>query len=373
VSGQRDDGTGDRFERILVVCTRQLGDVLLTTPLIRAARERWPAAAIDVLGFGGTLGMLRGNPDIGELIEVPAGSGWIASRRLLARLWRGYDLALIAQYSDRAHLYGFAAARRRSGQVTREAKSWWKRVLLAHEVPMDLTQSHAVVQKLRLLEPWGLPTAAALVAPPPAALPAAIAARLAPPYAVLQTPTAVAYKQWPIAHWRTLVAALLERGLQVVLTGAASDADRAVVAAVKADFDEGRVVDAAGALDLGEVGTLLRASSVYIGGDTSITHLAAACDVAVVALYGPINPRYFGPWPPNPTLEVPYVAHALVQRAGSTTVLQGSPPCVPCDRAGCLDRNDSASVCLMTLAPARVVAEVDCVLADAARRATMAQ
>ena len=373
MSGQRDDGTGDRFERILVVCTRQLGDVLLTTPLIRAARERWPAAAIDVLGFGGTLGMLRGNPDIGELIEVPAGSGWIASRRLLARLWRGYDLALIAQYSDRAHLYGFAAARRRSGQVTREAKSWWKRVLLAHEVPMDLAQSHAVVQKLRLLEPWGLPTAAALVAPPPAALPAAIAARLAPPYAVLQTPTAVAYKQWPIAHWRTLVAALLERGLQLVLTGAASDADRAVVAAVKADFDEGRVVDAAGALDLGEVGTLLRASSVYIGGDTSITHLAAACDVAVIALYGPINPRYFGPWPPNPTLEVPYVAHALVQRAGRTTVLQGSPPCVPCDRAGCLDRNDSASVCLMTLAPARVVAEVDCVLADAARRATMAQ
>ena len=127
MSARRDDDQGDRFERILVVCTRQLGDVLLTTPLIRAARERWPAAAIDVLGFGGTLGMLRGNPDVGELIEVPAGSGWIASRRLLGRLWRRYDLALIAQYSDRAHLYGFAAAKRRSGQVTREAKSWWKR------------------------------------------------------------------------------------------------------------------------------------------------------------------------------------------------------------------------------------------------------
>nr|HET7858988.1 glycosyltransferase family 9 protein [Caldimonas sp.] len=230
MSALPDDGT--RFARILVVCTRQLGDVLLTTPLIRAARERWPEARIDVLGFGGTLGMLRGNPDVGELIEVPAGSGWIASRRLLARLWRRYDLALIAQYSDRAHLYGFAAARRRSGQVTREAKSWWKRALLMHEVAMDRTQSHAVVQKLRLLEPWGLPAGAALVAPPPAELPAAVAARLAPPYAVLQTPTIVAYKQWPIAHWRALVGALLERGLQVVLTGAPSDADRAVVAAV---------------------------------------------------------------------------------------------------------------------------------------------
>jgi len=31
-----------------------------------------------VLGFGGTLVMLRGNPDVRELIEVPAGSGWFA-------------------------------------------------------------------------------------------------------------------------------------------------------------------------------------------------------------------------------------------------------------------------------------------------------
>ncbi|MGZ5238118.1 MAG: glycosyltransferase family 9 protein, partial [Caldimonas sp.] len=114
---QRERRADDRFERILVVCTRQIGDVLLTTPLIHAARERWPEATIDVLGFGGTLGMLRGNPDVAELIEVPAGSGWVASRKLIRRLWRRYDLALIAQYSDRAHLYGFAAAKRRAGQV----------------------------------------------------------------------------------------------------------------------------------------------------------------------------------------------------------------------------------------------------------------
>ena len=356
-------GADDRFARILVVCTRQLGDVLLTTPLIRAARERWPEATIDVLGFGGTLGMLRGNPDIGELIEVPAGSGWVASRALIRRLWRRYDLALIAQYSDRAHLYGFAAAKRRAGQVTDEAKSWWKRALLEHRVRMNDTQSHSVVEKLRLLAPWAAPRGAALVAPPPHELPGGFAARLRPPYAVVQTPTAVAYKQWPVAHWRAVVEALVARGVQVVLTGAPSAVDRAVVDVVRSGFDATHVVDAAGTLDLNQVGTLLRGAAVYVGCDTSITHLAAACDVAVVALYGPINPRYFGPWPASPTLDVPYVRHALVQRAGKVTVLQGSPPCVPCDRAGCEDRNDSVSVCLLTMAPARVVAEVDRVLA----------
>ena len=362
MSTESERRAADRFERILVVCTRQIGDVLLTTPLIHAARERWPEAAIDVLGFGGTLGMLRGNPDVRALIEVPARSGWFASRALIRRLWRAYDLALIAQYSDRAHLYGFAAAKRRAGQVTDEAKSWWKRALLEHRVRMNDTQSHSVVQKLRLLAPWVEPRGAALVAPPPRALPAALAARLRPPYAVVQTPTAVAYKQWPIAHWRALVAALLARGLQVVLTGAASALDRGVVDAVRSGFAEDRVVDAAGAIDLAQVGALLRGAAVYVGGDTSITHLAAACDVAVVALYGPIDPCYFGPWPPNATLEVPYVSHAPVQRVGKVTVLQGTPPCVPCNRAGCEDRNDSVSACLLSMAPARVVAEVDRIL-----------
>jgi heptosyltransferase-3 len=109
---------GDHFRRILVIVTRQIGDVLLTTPLIRAVRQRWPDARIDVLGFAGTLAILAGNPDIAELINVPPGSGWRQSWPLIRALWREYDLAVISQYSDRAHLYGLVAAGVRSGQVS---------------------------------------------------------------------------------------------------------------------------------------------------------------------------------------------------------------------------------------------------------------
>ena len=62
----------DNFRSILVIATRQLGDMLLTTPLIHAAREQWPQARIDVLGFAGTMGLLRGNPDVNE--SPPAGA-----------------------------------------------------------------------------------------------------------------------------------------------------------------------------------------------------------------------------------------------------------------------------------------------------------
>ena len=96
---------------VLVVVTRQIGDVLLTTPLIHAARRRWPQARIDVLGFAGTLGMLRGNPDVDEVIEVAGAARRGRPLRLARRLWRRYDLALVADPGDRAHLVGWLASR----------------------------------------------------------------------------------------------------------------------------------------------------------------------------------------------------------------------------------------------------------------------
>ena len=111
---------------VLVIVTRQIGDVLLTTPLLRAARARWPEATIDVLGLQGTLGMLRGNPDPSHCIEVAPVRGVGAALALARRLWRRYELALVAEASDRAHLLGFCAASLRAGLVPAEPwHAWW--------------------------------------------------------------------------------------------------------------------------------------------------------------------------------------------------------------------------------------------------------
>ena len=56
--------------RVLLVATRRIGDVLLTTPLIASIHAAWPAAAIDVLVFSGTGAVLAGLPGIDAVIEV---------------------------------------------------------------------------------------------------------------------------------------------------------------------------------------------------------------------------------------------------------------------------------------------------------------
>ena len=162
------------MRRILVVATRQIGDVLLTTPLIRAARERWPQARIDVLGLAGTLGLVRGNPDVAELIETRRGDGWRAALVLLRRLWRRYDLALVTQESDRAHLYAFLAAPVRAGVVPSTPRhAWWKRLLLRHAVVAagDRGDTHSADEKLALLRPWQQAAAAAAPVAPTTVVP----------------------------------------------------------------------------------------------------------------------------------------------------------------------------------------------------------
>lgn len=339
---------------ILVVVTRQIGDVLLTTPVIRAARRRWPDAAIDVLGFAGTLGMLRGNPDVRELIEVAPRAGLRGNAALIARLWRRYDLALVADPGDRAHLLGWIAARQRSGVIPLQSGSnWWKKLLLSHAVtsPGDLGELHVVDEKLQLLSPWQDRPAAELAAPPGEPLPAALEARLAPGYVVMHAPSMWPYKQWPLAHFRELAGLLAAAGRQVVLTGGPGQADRECVAAL------GDVGIDAGLLNFNQLATLLRGSALYIGPDTSVSHLAAACGAKVLAIFGPTNPQRWAPWPTGAEQPVRFQRRALAQTVGSVTLMQAELPCVPCGKAGCDDHRMSRTDCLPAISPQRVAAK----------------
>ena len=356
--------------RILIVVTRQIGDVLLTTPLLQAASERWPASSIDVLGSAGTLGMLAGRTDVAQRIEI----GSLRLRPMLAlaaTIWRRYDLALVADASDRAHLLGFAAARVRSGVVPeRRTHAWWKRLLLRHAVVVggDRGATHVTVEKLALLQPWCRVEALRSTPspPPPTPLPDDIAALLGEAPIVVHAPSMWRYKQWPIESFRVVIEGLLGEGRQVVLTGDTTAGDRAKVDALLRLSPPPGLVDACGRLDFGQLATLLGRAALYIGPDTSVTHLAAAVGVPVIALFGPTNPIRWAPIGRtvlDGALEPALERHGTApQRRGNVVLIQGPGGCVPCGRAGCDDHRQSASACLENIAPEQVLVEAHRVL-----------
>jgi len=107
--------------KILVVTLRRLGDVLLATPLLRTLRQGCPGASLDVLVFAGSERILKGNPDVDRVLTMPERPSLAQTLRLIAHLWRRYDLAVCTQSGDRPTFMTLLAGRRRVGLVCRRA------------------------------------------------------------------------------------------------------------------------------------------------------------------------------------------------------------------------------------------------------------
>jgi len=370
-------------KKVLFIATRQIGDVLVTTPLISKARELWPDAEFHFLGYRGKLDMLKGNPDIAEIIETSDRPGFAEYLSLLNRLFQRYDLAVVTQPSDRAYLYGLVAALRRVGVLgghpqgkdgkgsKAEKQNAWKKFISMHNVTVDYFAQHVIAEKLRLLEvffrnPNDLFKGAISVTPPIGEpLTPLITNQLNQPYAVLHPGPLTAYKRWPLTYWQKLIEWLVQEGMQVVLSASPAKQDLQLNHDILSLLDEStrkQVIDTAGKLSIPQAGTLLRSAALYIGVDTSITHLAAACNTPTITLFGATPPTNFGPWPNGFIGDQPYQLRARTQTVGCVTILQGPGECVPCRKAGCQDRADSNSECLDLLEPSQVIDAVKQVL-----------
>lgn len=351
---------------ILLVATRRIGDVLLATPLLRSLRRAWPQASIDVLAYAGTERVLEGNPDCSGILTIAERPSLAEHLRLLRRLWGRYDLAVASQQSDRSHLYAWCAGRRRVGVVPdASASSAWKRASCSDYEVLDDVNTHTVVQNLRLADRLGIARCYEVVPPAGGSAPAA----LAEPYAVLHPVPKFEYKRWTQQGWTDLIGWLRSRGLGVVLTSGPDATERAYCAALARAPG---VTNLGGQLTFAALAGVLRRAHLYAGPDTAVTHLAAACGIPTLALYGPSNPVKWGPWPAGCTDE-PSPWRMLGrpwQRRQNVLLLQGVQPadlgsCLPCRLEGCERHVASKSRCLTELPPEAVIAAAQALLSRA--------
>ena len=347
--------------RILIIALRRLGDVLLTTPLARTLRRGFPQARIEMLVYAGTEGILQGNPDVDDVALAqprPTAGETVALIRSIARR---YDLAVSTQTGDRPALLAIAAGRRRIGLVPRQGGgAWWKQRAF-HGVVAAEPKNHRVVELLRLANCLGIERHAEVVCPGGALLaPQAPRGR----YAVIHANPMFRYRRWTDAGWRALSRAIADRGMAIVATGGPDPAERAYLDALWGSADT-PVQRLDGRLDWPQIAALLKRATLYVGADTSMTHLAAATGCPTIALFGPTDPRLWGPWPKGGLSEI-WNAAGTTQRRANVWLVQHPLPCTPCQKEGCERHLDSHSACLVELSAAEVLVAVDQALAEAA-------
>ena len=180
------------------------------------------------------------------------------------------------------------------------------------------------------------------------------------PYAVIHAAPKFVYKRWTRDGWRALGAGLAERGLKIVATGGPAPEERAFLDGVWHEHDITRLD---GRLSWPQIAALIAGARLYVGPDTSVTHLAAASGCPTVALYGPTDPRLWGPVPAD-GLDPMWEARGTIQQRGNVWLVQNPQPCQPCHNEGCDRHLLSRSRCLDELTPAQVWRAVDAALAS---------
>ena len=322
---------------ILICRLSALGDVVLSIPVADALRERYPEARIAFLSREPWGRILRCAPAIDDVI-LWAGPG--APLPEAARASWDLVIDLSATGRSRRLLRGVRAGRR-----LRAHKETLQRFAFVHLRRLGGAKVRirpAIDRMFTALAPLGIARGGRVP-------------RLATndvardPRRILVAPGGGrGAKRWPADRFREIVRALVAKGNQVVLLG--SEEERALLEEVAAGMPRERVEIGAG-LDPARLPEIVARCAAALSNDSGLMHVAEACGVPVVALFGPTHPRLgFAPL-----------------RADSIAVHTGIE-CSPCDLHGPERCPRSHHRCLRDIGEERVLAWMEERLAGGADR-----
>ncbi|MFA6599720.1 MAG: glycosyltransferase family 9 protein [Candidatus Omnitrophota bacterium] len=308
------------MKKILLVTLSNIGDVILTTPVLTALVSRYPQARLTVVVGPRAKGILEGSRQIDRLVVYDKKAGWLGQLRFLRSLREEtYDLVVDLRHTAIPWL---VSARRRSPLFRKETK-------------IALRERHLeVLERMGLLSgPERRPFDFFSPAEEDSALKKMRAAGVSEErgWVVIAPAAASELKTWRLDGFRELIGRLLEEQKgDIVLAG---DKREREIATPLVSADPSRVKNLAGLTTLRELAALISRASLVVANDSAVMHLAAELGRPVVAIFGPTSAERYAQ--PGPRFKVVKEALACVPC--------GKPVCVLPERI-CLDRLPSSKV-----------------------------
>lgn len=298
---------------LLFIRLRNLGEAVLDTANLRALKHFRPDLNIVTLVEAIYTDLFAADSDI-EAIALPRGSRD-------KRSTFGSRLGVIKEIRDRK----FAAVINLHGGPTSAqltfASGAKHRVAPAHfrngyaynlRIPSvdEILKQHDISQKLHTVEnqfaefQWlGIPGERAeethlqvTPAMQETANAKLVAAGVDPvqPFAVLAPTNEFYTKRWMPERFAVVAETLIERGFQIVMTGAPTDEQRAQLQAVKKSTRQ--KLFSLSSLSIGELVAVIAAAKIFVGNDSGPAHIAAAVKTPLVVMFGPASSIRWRPW-----------------------------------------------------------------------------
>ena len=322
--------------RILIINLAFIGDVLLSTPVARALRQAYPDAVIDMLVIPLAAPIARGNPYIDGVLEYDKRGRHKKFGELIKLIAairaRRYDLAVTTNFAPRGAMLAWASGIPRRVGYDAQHAGWF---LTDKASPHRPAIRHEAENYLDVLKPLGITTADTSLA---LKINAAAAASLAKKVAFDSAKPVVAIcpagsypqKSWSVEGYAQLIRRLATQA-DCYLIGASGEAARLE----EINAAAGHLAKVlAGTLALGELVAFLAHARLLVSVDTGPMHMANAVGTPVVALFGPTDPKGWGP------------------RGSRDVIFYNADECSPCwGRKACSDNN-----CMNLLAADKVIA-----------------
>ncbi len=316
----------DKVRKILVVTLSNIGDVVLTLPVFQSLIRAYPGAEIHAVVGEGAKALLEGDPRINKIIPFNKRMPFNEKIRFLfAVRAERFDMIIDLRRSLIGLLGG---ARFRNSYLERSKKSLHrvKRHLRALKdlVPEDEEGSFFDDRPLFAVSDV---VSEAMLSDERRLVLAAVGSKSD-------------VKKWPAEHYARLLDRLSSTdGCRIVLVGDKADArDGEKVRSLMTE----PVTDLCGRTNLKELEQLLRKASLLVTNDSAPLHLADALKIPTVAIFGPTDPRKYGP------------------RLASSQVARRTLFCSPCEEAQCRFHHE----CLKDLGPEEVYRKAKLILDD---------
>lgn len=289
-------------KKILIINVNWIGDVIFSTPFIRALRTGYPDSYIACLLHPRAREILEGNPCLNEIIiydEEGVHKGLIGKLKLIACLRKkNFDIAFILHRSFTKALFALlSGAKERIGYPTKR-----RSFLLTKPAEEPLEEAHKVEYFLNIAGAAGIKTKEASYEFYVKDSDRKFIDELLRENSITKNDRIIVLcpggnwdpKRWPKENFAQAGDLLAEKfGARIVISGAAKDVK---LAEDIRKLMKSPAVITCGKTTLKQLGALFEKAALVVANDTGPMHLAVAMKANVIALFGPTSPRLTGPY-----------------------------------------------------------------------------
>ena len=292
------------IEKILFITLSNIGDAILTLPVLDVLLENFPDSKVTVMSAQRPQELFRNNPAISRVIIFDKHAGLRKNRKLFNEL-KKEDFDLVVDL--RNTLYGaLLPAKYKVGAFLKSTKSalHMKDKHLSKIPVPDLRIAHKrralfISQQdeehaQRLLHESGIGKDHSLV--------------------IIAAGARSHTKQWPKERFSELALRLLDQGNRIALVGDSADMQtgeyiRRSCGAV--------ILNLCAKTNFSQLGAVIKKASLVITNDSAVLHLASYLNVPTAAIFGPTSDVKYGPW------------------SDRSAVIKKEIFCRPCEKAQC--------------------------------------